>query len=93
MRLRDLKEPGFELELPDSKILNEDLRCESDRVKTASACPVSQHTRHGDAERGQTVRTKTDSTGLLEKLTTARYYPKSNTLLGTVHSLLNEIHI
>lgn len=73
MRLRDLKEPGFELELPDSKILNEDLRCESDRVKTASACPVSQHTkargRGGGADGEDENR---DSTGLLEKLTTAR---------------------
>lgn len=73
MRLRDLKEPGFELELPDSKILNEDLRCESDRVKTASACPVSQHTRHGDAEGGQTVRTKT--------VTQLDYWKNDGTLL------------
>lgn len=33
-----------------------------------------------------------DSTGLLEKLMMANYYLKSNALLGTVHSLLNEIH-
>lgn len=61
---------AFELRLPHSKILNKDLRCGSDLIKSPVCVPFSQEHSHVEVGRMEEVVTKimTCRTGLLKNL-------------------------
>lgn len=74
-------------ELPHSKILNKDLRCESDLIKSPLCVPFSQEHSRVEVGRIEEVETKimTHRTGLLKNIWLHTTVQNANVLLRTVH--------